>query len=161
MSCMALSKNQEFAEKRRLRGLELLKSGKSQAQVATELGVTPSAVSQWAKAHRLGGKKALVAKPIAGRPTKLTDAQLERLARMLAEGPTAHGFPTELWTLDRVVTLAKRTFGISYDPSGMWHVLGRLNWSPQKPERQARERDEEAIQKWRSREWPRIKKRAS
>lgn len=158
---MALSKHQEFAEKRRLRGLGLLKSGKTQAQVAAELGVTPSAVSHWAKAHRVGGKKALGAKPIAGRPTKLKESQLERLARMLTEGPKAHGFPTELWTLDRVVVLVERTFGVTYDPSGMWHVLGRLNWSPQKPERQARERDEEAIQKWRSREWPRIKKIAS
>ena len=158
---MPLSKQQEFREKRRLKALQLLKSGKTQAQVAAELGVTPSAVSQWAKASRLGGKAALEARPISGRPTKLSDAQAEKLVRMLTDGPRKHGFPTELWTLQRIVLVAKRTFGVTYDPSGMWHVLARLNWSQQKPERQARERDEQAIQAWRSREWPRIKKRAS
>ena len=141
--------------------MQLLKSGKNQSQVATELGVSPAAVSQWVKAARLGGKAALEAKPISGRPTKLSDAQLQRLARMLSEGPSEHGFPTELWTLQRVAVLVQRKFGVTYDQSGIWHVLRRLNWTQQKPERQARERDEKAIRAWRSREWPRIKKRAS
>lgn len=158
---MSLSKQQEFRETRRLKAMQLLKSGKNQTQVAAELGVSPAAVSQWVKAARLGGKAALEAKPISGRPTKLSNAQLQRLARMLSEGPSKHGFPTELWTLQRVAVLVQRKFGVTYDQSGIWHVLRRLNWTQQKPERQARERDEEAIQAWRSREWPRIKKRAS
>ena len=158
---MSLSKQQEFRETRRLKAMQLLKSGKNQTQVATELGVSPAAVSQWVKAARLGGKAALEAKPISGRPTKLSDAQLRSLARMLSEGPLKHGFPTELWTLQRVAVLVRRKFGVTYDQSGIWHVLRRLNWTQQKPERQARERDEQAIQAWRSREWTRIKKRAS
>lgn len=141
--------------------MQLLKSGKNQTQVATELGVSPAAVSQWVKAARLGGKAALEAKPISGRPTKLSDAQLQRLARLLSEGPSKHGFATELWTLQRVAVLVQRKFGVTYDQSGIWHVLRRLNWTQQKPERQARERDEKAIRAWRSREWPRIKKLAS
>jgi transposase len=158
---MSLSKQQEFRETRRLKAMKLLKSGKNQSQVATELGVSPAAVSQWVKAARLGGKEALEAKPISGRPKKLGDAELRRLTRMLSEGPAKHGFPTELWTLQRVAELVRRKFGVTYDQSGIWHVLRRLNWTQQKPERQARERDEEAIQAWRSREWPRIKKLAS
>jgi transposase len=158
---MSLSKQQEFRETRRLNALQLLKSGKNQTQVATELGVSPAAVSQWVKAARLGGKAALEAKPFSGRPKKLSDAQLQRLARMLSEGPSKHGFPTELWTLQRVAVLVRRKFGVTYDQSGIWHVLRRLNWTQQKPERQARERDEKVVQAWRSREWPRIKKLAS
>ncbi|NBT36399.1 MAG: winged helix-turn-helix domain-containing protein, partial [Betaproteobacteria bacterium] len=38
--------------------------------------------------------------------------------------------------------LVRRKFGVTYDQSGIWHVLRRLNWTQQKPERQARERDE-------------------
>jgi transposase len=37
-------------------------------------------------------------------------------------------------------------------------LVGRLGWSLQRPERQARERDEEAIARWVAYEWPRIKK---
>jgi len=50
--------------------------------------------------------------------------------------------------------------GVSYDPSGVWHVLRRMGWTCQKPERRARERDEEAIAVWRQVDWPRMKKRA-
>ncbi|MFQ6092197.1 MAG: winged helix-turn-helix domain-containing protein [bacterium] len=38
----------------------------------------------------------------------------------------------------------------------MLHACG---WSPQKPERRARERNEAEIRKWRSQRWPHIKKR--
>jgi hypothetical protein len=41
----------------------------------------------------------------------------------------------------------------------VWRLLrGRLGWSVQRPQRQAKERDEEAIQHWVAHEWPRIKK---
>jgi DDE superfamily endonuclease/Winged helix-turn helix len=41
----------------------------------------------------------------------------------------------------------------------VWRLLrGRLGWSVQRTERQAKERDEEAIQHWVAHEWPRIKK---
>jgi hypothetical protein len=33
-----------------------------------------------------------------------------------------------------------------------------MGWSCQKPEKRARERDEEAIAGWRQMDWPRIKK---
>src|SRR4030067_585429 len=36
---------------------------------------------------------------------------------------------------------------------------GGEGWSCQKPERRARERDEDAIKQWREKRWPHIKKR--
>lgn len=55
----------------------------------------------------------------------------------------------------------EKRFGVRYDPSGVWHVLQRMGWSCQKPERRARERDEDAIVQWRKKDWPRIKKSAT
>lgn len=149
------------AERRRLRGVALLDQGRSQAEVARQLGVTPSAVSQWNKARRRHGDEALQAKPHPGATPKLNKRQLARLEKMLLQGPRQHGWATELWTLSRVVELIERRFAVIYDPSGVWHLLNRMGWSAQKPERRARERDEEAIAAWRKRDWPRIKKRAS
>ena len=37
-------------------------------------------------------------------------------------------------------------------------TLSPLGWSAQKPEHRARERDEDAIERWRRVEWPRLKK---
>lgn len=149
------------AEQRRLRGIALLDEGWNQAEVADRLGVTPGAVSQWVKARRQGGDAALKAKPHPGPKPKLNDRQLKRLEKMLLQGPRKHGHATELWTLKRVVALVQKHFEVTYDPSGVWHVIKRLGFSCQKPERRARERDEKAILRWRKKDWPRIKKRAT
>jgi transposase len=156
---MPYSGKRKDAETRRLKAMQLLDSGKSQSQVADELGVTQSAVSKWVSARRQGGQDGLKAKPHTGRPKKLTESQVKKLVRMLLQSPRKHGFPTDFWTLPRIAELIERKFDVSYDPSGVWHVMTRLNWSAQKPERQSRERDAEAVQTWRKRDWSRIKKR--
>ena len=84
-----------------------------------------------------------------------------QLKKRLLRGPRRHGYPTEWWTLWRVAELIARRFGVTYDPSGVWHLLRRMGWSAQKPEHRARERDEDTIVRWRQEDWPRIKKRAT
>jgi transposase len=156
---MATILSRKEAEQRRLRAMTLLEQQFSQAEVASQLGVTQAAVSQWVRAYRRDGPEALKAKIHPGPKPKLDFRQLKRLERLLLEGPTRHGFATDLWTLPRIVELIRRTFGVHYDPSGVWHVLVRMGWSCQKPERRARERDEQAIETWRKNDWPNIKKR--
>lgn len=158
---MPYTGSRKDAERRRMRAMTLLDQGWSQAEVAREVGVTQGAVSQWAKARREGGDAALRARPHPGAPRKLNDRQLQRLEKILLRGPREAGYPTELWTLNRVAEVIEKTFDVMYDPSGVWHVLTRMRWSCQKPERQARERDEEAVARWRQKDWPRIKKRAT
>ena len=43
-------------------------------------------------------------------------------------------------------------------PADARHVMDRMGWSSQKPQRLAIQRDEEAIVSWKRRGWPRIKK---
>lgn len=149
------------AERRRFRAAALLDQGLSQSEVACQLGVTPAAVSQWAKARREGGDTALRARVHPGPTPKLTDQQTTQLEQLLLQGPVEQGWPSDLWTLPRVALLIQEQFAVTYDPSSVWHVLHRLGWSCQKPERRARERNEDAIAQWRKRDWPRIKKRAT
>jgi len=146
-------------ERRRLRALAWLKEGKSQAEVARIVGTSTASVCRWQQAYDENGQAALAAKPHPGRRPKLTAPQRERLGKLLLRGPRQHGYSTDLWTLARVADVILVNFGVSYDPSGVWHVLRGMGWSCQKPERRARERDEEAIATWRRDHWPRIKKR--
>lgn len=128
------------------------------AEVARRLGVTVGATSQWRKAWREKGKEGLRSVPHLGSKPKLPRRKLPELKRMLLDGPKAHGFSTELWTLPRIKELIQRRFGVSYDTSQISRILRSMGWSRQKPERRARERDEEQIELWRSEQWPRIKK---
>ena len=145
-------------ERRRLRAMMLLDKGMSGVEVAEILGVTPGAVSQWKKRYQRAGPDALKARPNLGPKPKLTARQRERLRRLLLKGARKHGYRTELWTLKRIGELVEKRFGVTYEESAVWRVLRGMGWSCQKPERRARERDDEAIAQWRKRDWPRIKK---
>jgi len=108
--------------------------------------------------HEEKGDEGLDPKPNAGSKPRLSPKEQERLAKYLLRGPRAHGYKTELWTLGRITEVIEDRFGVSYDPSAVWRLLRRMGWSSQKPERRAREQDEEAVARWREVEWPRIKR---
>ena len=149
----------EALEARRMLGGTLLQQGKGISEVARLLGVTPTSVFRWKEALEEGGLEALTAKPHPGRPPALSVEQKEVLAVILRQGPLAAGFATDLWTLERVAQVIKAHFAIAYHPSHVWRILRDMGWSPQKPDRRARERDEDAITAWRDETWPRIKKK--
>ena len=146
-------------EQRRRDALAMLRRGVTPAAVARALRVSLVSVGRWRRAaDEGGGSKALAARPVPGRPPKLTAAQRRRLLDLLRQGPARHGFRTDLWTLGRVAEVIERRFGVRYHPSQVWRILSDLGWSCQKPQCRARERDEAAIDRWRRAAWPRIKK---
>jgi transposase len=151
----------EELERQRFRAVALLEAGHRPGEVAKRLGVSPAAVSQWKKLYQQAGPEGLKATPHPGPKPKLTVPQRHKLERLLLKGPLAHGYPTDLWTLRRIAEVIERHFAVSYDPSGVWHLLKALGWSCQKPERRAREADEEAMVGWRQQPWPRLKKSSS
>ncbi len=141
--------------------MELVRRGERPAQVARFLGVHRSSVSRWRAAADRAGDAALAARPHPHRPPQLSDDQLRRLDALLAQGADAHGWPNRLWTTARVAQVVHRHFGVSYHPDHVGRFLRqRLGWSVQKPRRRARERDEAAILRWQSEEFPRIAREA-
>lgn len=145
-------------EARRMRAAELLAKGMRPAEVARAVGSSPSSVARWKEALSKRGVEGLKAKPAPGRPPRLSSPQKKKLLKVLLRGPLTNGYSTDLWTLKRVAEVIERTFGVRYHSHHVWTILHGLGWSCQKPERQARERDEEAIRRWRQQDWPRIKK---
>ncbi len=87
---------------------------------------------------------------------RLTE-QHRHLATLLLQGAKAHGWPNELWTCARIRVLIQRHFGVSFHHDHVGRLLRqRLNWTPQKPQRRARERDEADIELFRRVRFPRI-----
>ncbi len=149
-------------EKRRRQAIALLRAGKPYRDVARAVGAALSSVVRWRQAYRRNARTGLRARPIPGRPPRLTEVQQERLRRLLLRGARAAGHATELWTLKRVATLIERQFGVRYSSVGVWKLLRQgLGWSWQKPERRALQRDEGGIERWKKQAWPHIKKRRS
>jgi transposase len=95
---------------------------------------------------------------VEGRPLKLNSGQRRRLVKLLLQGPQAHGYRTQLWTTARIAEVIGREFGIHYHRDHVGRLMHSLNWSPQKPERRAVERDDQAVERWKRKDWPRVKK---
>jgi len=147
-------------QKRREYAIRLLKSGKTLSAVARAVSASRSSVLRWQQVYQQHGWPGLQAQPIPGRPPRLSPAQKEKLVQVLLDGPLAAGFKTDLWTLKRIAKVIQRLFGITYHPSHAWKILIALDWSCQKPERRASQRDEKAIAHWKRYIWPKIRKKA-
>jgi len=149
----------DLLEDRRKRALALLDSGCSLNEVGRRIGCNASSVMRWRDARRRGGDPGLRVRCSPGRPLKLDPTQRKRLIDLLLRGPIAQGYRTNLWTTARIAEVIRREFGVQYHRDHVGRLMHRLQWSPQKPERRALERDEQAIEHWKQKDWPRIKKK--
>jgi transposase len=148
----------DLLEDRRRRALALCDKGLSLNEVGRRIQCAASSVLRWLRARRRGGADALRVRSSPGRPLKLGQTQRRRLVKLLLRGPIAHGYRTNLWTTARIAVLIEREFGVHYHRDHIGRLMHSLNWSHQKPERRAVERDEPAIERWKQKDWPRVKK---
>jgi transposase len=140
---------------------KLLLQGMSISDVADVVEASTSSVGRWKQIVELEGLDGLNAKPVPGRPPRLSSADRKQLEELLRKGPREAGLTTDAWTCPRVVRLIQQQFGVEFHPDHVRRILDALGWSCQRPEQRARERDEASIVRWREKEWPRIKKGAS
>jgi transposase len=142
-------------ERRRCQAVAVIHSGESPEVVARVYGVNRSSVYRWLK--RAQQADGLASKPHTGPAPRLSPQQYRELEKLLQQGAQAHGWHNRLWTCARVAQLIRRHFGVSFHHDHVGRFLRvRLNWSPQKPRRRARERDEAGIEYWKRVRFPRI-----
>jgi transposase len=76
----------------------------------------------------------------------LTDEQAKELEGLLLEGAKAHGWHNDLWSAHRVAEVIRRRFGVEYHTEHVRKIIrGRLRWSSQKPQKKAKQRNDEKI----------------
>jgi transposase len=153
-------RDRQALERVRLQAGALFAAGRSQAEVARELGVAKQVVSRWHARWRSGGLDALRSAGPTGPTPRLSEEQLQAVKLALGKGARAHGFATDLWTLDRVGDVIEQLTGVAYHPGHVWKLLRRrLGWRLQRPARRAVERDEQAIAQWVATDWPRVRQK--
>jgi transposase len=155
-----LSDFRDWKEWRRMRAVKLKHEGWSQRTIAETLGVSDPAVSHWLAVAERDGVEALRSRPAAGRVPRLTAEQKRLIPEFLWHGPEAYGFRGQVWTCARIALVIEEEFGIRYHTDHVGRLLKELGWTPQIPIRRAIQRDESAIQRWRSEVWPDLRKRA-
>jgi transposase len=159
---MASAGPNDVMKYRRCLAVQRVADGYSTQEVADFLGVDPSSVRRWIEAYHSHGSDGLTVwpGPGPGRPARLTSTQEKIVLRWLSDPPTEYGFTTELWSAPRLAQLIGEEFGVHFHPDYLGTWLRQRGYTPQKPRRVPRERDDEAIARWLAEDWLRIKQKA-
>ena len=140
----------------RLRAVDRVAAGAHPEEVATTLGLHRKTVYGWVAKLREGGREALRAKPVPGRPPKLSGEQMRRIYTLVGSDPRQLKFDFALWTRDMVRELIRREFGVHLSAVSVGRMLKTLGLSPQRPLYRAWQADPEAMQAWKETEYPKI-----
>src|SRR4051794_30856493 len=144
----------------RLRAVEQVARGVPAAEVGAglaALGLHRRTIYTWLATERTGGRQALRAKPVPGRPRKLAEEQLGELAGLIADSdPRDHGFAVALWTREVIRQLIAARFGVQLTVASVGRTLHSLGFSAQRPLHRAEQADPVAVARWREIEYPTI-----
>jgi transposase len=148
-------------EQLRIRAVRQVEQGAHPDEVAAGLGMTRAAVYAWLANYREGGLDALRARPVPGRPPKLSGAQLQRLyGLVVGNDPRQLRFAFALWTRAMVRELIGREFGVRLSEVSVGRLLRKLGLSPQRPLYRAYQQNPEAVARWKAEEYPQIRAEA-
>jgi transposase len=149
-------------EQLRIRAVGQVEQGAHPDEVAAGLGMTRAAVYAWLAKYREGGLEALKARPVPGRPPKLSGSQLQRLyGLVLGNDPRQLRFAFALWTRAMVRELIRREFGVALSEVSVGRLLRKLGLSPQRPLYRAYQQNPEAVARWKAEEYPAIRAQAA
>lgn len=148
-------------EEIRIRAVQRVVAGENPEAVIKVLGFHRSCIYQWLAAYREGGEKALKAKELEGRPSKLSEKQAQKLFDIIAQDtPLQHRFAFALWTIAIIRELIRKKFSIGLSEVSVWRLLKRLGLSAQRPLFRAYQQDGAKVDAFLGTEYPALKKRA-
>jgi transposase len=142
----------------RMRAVEQVAAGAHPQDVARALGFHENTVYGWLAKVREGGKDALKAKAVPGRPPRLGPTQLSRLYALIAGAdPRQLSFEFALWTREMVREVIRREFGVKLSVVSVGRLLRTMGMSPQRPLHRAYQQNPEAVERWKSEQFPQIR----
>jgi transposase len=149
-------------EQLRLRAVGQIQQGAHPDEVAAGLGMTRAAVYGWLAKYREGGLEALKARPVPGRPPKLSGSQLQRLyGLVVGNDPRQLRFAFALWSRAMVRELIGREFGVALSEVSVGRLPRKLGLSPQRPLYRAYQQNPQAVARWKAEEYPTIREQAA
>jgi transposase len=145
----------------RQQAVKAVRDGQTVQSVAAAYGVNERSVFRWLADFANGGQNALLAKPIPGRPSKLSAEELSWIANAVRDhNPQQFKFEFGLWTLSLIRHLIKRQFKKELSVSSVHRLMKILGFSAQKPLYQAWQQDPVLVRTWETETYPAIRAEA-
>lgn len=142
----------------RIRTVERVQAGESPEVLAKALGLRRSTIYNWLAMYRSGGWDALKAKPLAGRPKKISATQLAWLYKtVVGSSPLQHRFEFALWTRQMIRILLWEQFRLKLSVTSVGRLLAQLGLTCQRPLFRASEQDDLKVKAWRQNDYPLIR----
>jgi len=131
----------------------------TQTAAAEMFGASLRAVNKWMALERRGGQRALTLRRRGRRPGggALTTAQAARMRRLVIDRmPDQLALPFYLWTREAVAQVIAARTGVRVALTTVGRYLRAWGLTPQKPGRRAYERNDAAITRWLTTEYPAV-----
>jgi transposase len=148
-------------EQLRIRAVKQVQSGVSPEEVTRVLGLSRPTIYNWLASHREGGLQALKAKPIPGRPSRLTGPMMKWIYDTIVQkNPLQFRFEFALWTREIIREVIHRKYKLRLGLSSVSRLLKQLGLSCQRPLFKAWQQNDQQVQNWLKKVFPKVKKRA-
>lgn len=145
----------------RIMAVRRVQEGETPSAVMKSYGLCRTSIYRWLRDAKAGGEAALKARKHPGPTPKLTGKQKLQVRKWICgKDPRQYGFDFGLWTRHIVARLIERKFKKKLSVTTVGRLLAKLGITPQKPLRRAYERDPKAVEKWKTEDYPKLKKRA-
>lgn len=145
----------------RIRAVEQVQAGESPEAVIKALGFSRVCIYNWLATYRAGGWQALRAKPLKGRPRKITGRQMKWIYDAVTlKNPLQFKFEFALWTRPMIRALIKDKYSIKLSLASVGRLLAQLGLTCQKPLTRAFQQNPALVEKWLKEEFPKIRAKA-
>jgi transposase len=145
----------------RIRAVEQVQAGQSPEAVISALGFSRGCIYEWLARYRSGGWHALRAKPLMGRPKRMTGVQMKWIYNTVTrKNPLQLKFEFALWTRAMIRTLIDEKYDIHLSLTSVGRLLAQLGLTCQKPLMRAFQQNPSLVEKWLKEEYPAIRAKA-
>ncbi len=127
-----LKKDEKFTQGVRLYAVYQIKQGKKAKELEDLYNVSHKSICKWVHLYNSEGPEGLRDKPHSGRPSRLTKAQKEMLAKAIKSNPETFGYSASSWTGPLVIGYIEQEFGIQYKKAQIYNLLRELGFNFQR-----------------------------
>lgn len=117
------------AHARRVRALAAILEGHTRSEAAKIGGMERQTLRDWVHRFNAEGPAGLKSLRSPGRPPKLSLAQQDELAALVAKGPDALVDGVRRWRLADLVRLIRDRFGVEHDEVSVGRIMKRLGYT--------------------------------
>lgn len=151
-------------EEIRRQAIKQHREGRNNSEIAVALEVHRSTVSGWTNRYKREGMRELKSRKVGRKPgssMQLDTAEQKKLRKEIADkNPEQLKMPFALWTREAVGRLIEERTGKQLDLRQVGRYLKRWGFTPQRPVKQACQRDEKKVRQWLDQDYPAIKAKA-